>query len=255
MKKYIIIYLVAPLLVACGQPTVGDFIRSNPPYSYNTYENGSVLKWWINAEEAQSLAEDFFSDSSSDVSFYEALDAIQNATWSDWERVWYNLHNYYATVLKLNGDYYISPFGDGDIFISYENIPEAFQWIDAVYGKLCEIEGKMWEAGVASISKEISIPHLSGLYYFSPSYSSEAQEIHSLSIASADVDLSQTSREINVELTYRLPYSTQTTSFRVNETVYNHAYSILGEYEYMKACLEEVKAYKSKEADFANSVY
>ena len=255
MKKYIIFFIVAPLLIACGQPTVGDFIRSNPPYSYDTYENGSVLKWWINAAEIQSLAEDFYSDSSNDMSFTEALDAIQNATWSDWDRVWYNFNNYYATVLRLNGDYYISPFGEGDIFIAYEDIPEAFQWLDDVYGKLCEIEGKMWEAGVASISKDISIPQLSGLYYFNPSYSSEAQKIYSLSITNADVDLSQTSRQINVEVTYRLPYSTQKVHFRINETVYNHAYAILQEYEYMKACLDEAQAYKSREADFANSVY
>ena len=255
MKKYILFIVVAPFLIACGQPSVGDFIRSNPPYSYDTYENGSALKWWINAAEVQSLAEDFYSDTSSDVSFYEAIDAIQNATWSDWERVWYNFNNYYATVLRLNGDYYICPFGSEYIFVSYENISEVLQWLDAVYGKLCEIEGKMWEAGVSSVSKDISIPHLSGLYYFNPSYSSKAQEIYSLSITNADVDLSQRTREINIELTYRLPYSSQATSFRVNETVYNHAYSILGEHEYMKTCLEEVRAYKSKEAGFANSVY
>jgi hypothetical protein len=38
------------MLWACGQPTVSDYIRNNPPYSFNTYDDYSVLKWWLNAD-------------------------------------------------------------------------------------------------------------------------------------------------------------------------------------------------------------
>lgn len=250
MKKFLFYIIITPMLWACGQPTVSDYIRNNPPYSFNTYDDYSVLKWWLNADEAYAVADAFYSDSSgSDVSWSEAISALQNATWSDYERLWYTFNTYYASILKTGGEYYIQPFSNENVYVESESILNVCQWLDSIYSKLCEIEGKMWDAGVGSVSKEISVPAPEGLYYLNE-YSQSVQ-LYSLALSSAEIDLSQCSREISLEL----QYGNQKIYLTINETVYNIASQVLYEYDYMKSTIDEALTYDSRKEDFANSIY
>lgn len=244
------------MLWACGQPTISDYIRSNPPYSFNTYDDYSVLRWWLNAEEAYAVADAFFPDNSeSDVSWSEAISALQNATWSDYERLWYTFNSYYASILKTDGEYYIQPFSNENIYVDPNSIVNVCQWLDSIYNKLCEIEGKMWEAGVASVSKEISIPFPEGLYYLNDY--SRSLILHPLVLSSAQIELSQVDREISLELYYRFQYGDHDEKIylTINETVYTIASQILYEYDYMKSTIDEALTYDSRKEDFANSIY
>lgn len=247
MKKYLFFIIITPLLFACGQPTAADYVKNNMPYSYDTHENAAHMQWIINSDELMAMVDEAYSGSSSDIMPSEAFDALMNSNSSDWERVRYNTIPYYASVLKYDGSYFISPFGDGDVFVSFRNVPDAFQWLDSVYGKLCEIEANMWEAGVSSINKDISVPQPSGFYYL------RSWVLYPLTYGDAQVNISQTSREIEIHMSNPSIY--YSAEVAINETVYTNAYEILQEYEYMKYRLDQQLEYNVKESDFANSVY
>lgn len=214
-RFYLYLGIITSLVVSCGQPTASDLIRNSRSYSYYSDENSYELTWRISFD-------DFYSSSNS------------------------------VSVKKMNGEYYISPFDvyEEPIYVSCEHIQEVTQWLDSVYGRLCEIENSMVKAGVYSLEKEINIPSVDCLYYFDH-YSDSLCRLH---VDSTEIMLSEYHRDIRIKLSYRSRYYNYPTSLWINKTVYDNARNILQDYEYMKSCLDEAIAYEVMQKDFADTI-
>lgn len=86
-------------------------------------------------------------------------------------------HDYnYATIVYLNGEYYICVNGNGTyqpVLVSFENANKAIAWLEKSYSRLLEIERKAKEVEVSKVSEDITLDKTDAFYVIKDTYKSE----------------------------------------------------------------------------------
>ena len=88
---------------------------------------------------------------------------------------WSNHYNS-ATIVYLNGEYYICVNGDGTykpVLVSFENADKAISWLEKSYSRLLEIERKAKEVEVSKVSEDITLDKTDAFYVIKDTYKSE----------------------------------------------------------------------------------
>ena len=83
-------------------------------------------------------------------------------------------HDYnYATIVYLNGEYYICVNGAGGyhpILVTFENAGKAMSWLENTYSRLLDIEQKAIDAEVDKIEEDITLAETDAFYVIKETY-------------------------------------------------------------------------------------